>query len=298
VKLTARDRRIVIVVVLLAAVAGYWLLLLAPKRSEAARLGDEVTAAQTDRDAAVATLERLRAAKTTFATDYAAVVRLGKAVPDDVDMPSLLVQLERAAAVADIDFSSITAGDRQAAVTAAPQATPPSEAGTSGGEPASAPGQAAQGAQDTAAQASAEAAERSGVDPADAQTATAAREGAVPVGGAAGGGPAEQPEGAAPSAPPGLETVALEFDFRGSFFDLASFFHRLKRYVEIANDELVVRGRLLTIDGLEFTSGEAFPDIDAKVHATAYLAPQSQGATAGATPEGPAAATTVSETTP
>jgi len=109
----------------------------------------------------------------------------------------------------------------------------------------------------------------------------------VAVGGAAGGGSAASPAGA-PVPPAGLETVPLEFDFRGSFFDLADFFHRLKRFVKVANDKVLVRGRLLTIDGLKFSSGEVFPRLKAEITATVYLAPKAQGVAAGATPQGPA----------
>ena len=43
-----------------------------------------------------------RGAQTDFAADYAEIVRLGKAIPAGVDMPSLLVQLDRAAEGTDI----------------------------------------------------------------------------------------------------------------------------------------------------------------------------------------------------
>ena len=56
-----------------------------------------------------------------YAKDYATVVRLGKAIPSTLDMPSLLVQLESAAKGTGIDFDSITVGERTTA--AAPAAT-------------------------------------------------------------------------------------------------------------------------------------------------------------------------------
>ena len=66
-------------------------------------------------------------------------------------------------------------------------------------------------------------------------------------------------------------------------------FHRFKRFVKIAGDDIRVQGRLMTIDGFEFTSGENFPNLTAEVKATVYLTPKVQGTTAGATPTGPAA---------
>ena len=53
-----------------------------------------------------------------------------------------------------------------------------------------------------------------------------------------------------------------------------------------------MRGRLLTVESLNFLSDpEIVPRLRAEVGATIYLAPQAQGTTAGATPQGPAPAT-------
>ena len=88
--------------------------------------------------------------------------------------------------------------------------------------------------------------------------------------------------------PPGLECVPLDFEFQGSFFDLADFFHRLKRFVNVANDKVSVGGRLMTVDSLKFTTEEdSFPKLKAEVTATVYLSPKQEGATAGASPQGP-----------
>jgi hypothetical protein len=86
---------------------------------------------------------------------------------------------------------------------------------------------------------------------------------------------------------PGLDSVPLDFEFKGSFFDLADFFHRMKRFVRVANQQIVVRGRLITINSFSFDGSQTFPTIDAKVHATVYLAPKAEGVSAGATPQGP-----------
>jgi hypothetical protein len=97
----------------------------------------------------------------------------------------------------------------------------------------------------------------------------------------------------------GLDTVPLTFTFNGSYFSLADFFHRVKRFVRIANNGVDVKGRLMTIDGMNFTS-EKFPTVSASVTATVYLSPKSQGTTAGATPQGPSTTTTSTQgsTTP
>ena len=57
-------------------------------------------------------LTQLKAVQGSFETEYASVVRLGKAIPSSLDMPSLLVQLDSAAKGTGIKFDRITAGAR------------------------------------------------------------------------------------------------------------------------------------------------------------------------------------------
>ena len=87
---------------------------------------------------------------------------------------------------------------------------------------------------------------------------------------------------------PGLDTVPLELGFTGNFFDLADFFHDLKRFVDVANQDLKIRGRLMTIDSFSFKS-ESFPKLEAEMKARIFLSPPASGAAAGASPAGPAA---------
>jgi hypothetical protein len=80
-------------------------------------------------------------------------------------------------------------------------------------------------------------------------------------------------------------------EFVGNFFSLADFFHDIKRFVRVANKNVLVSGRLVTIEGVKFASDpELFPRITAEIKATVYLSPKTQGTTAGATPQGPAGA--------
>ena len=91
----------------------------------------------------------------------------------------------------------------------------------------------------------------------------------------------------------GLETVPLDLEFTGDFFNLADFFHDVKRFVHVAGTDVVVGGRLITIEGVNYSSDpELFPKIKAEIRATVYLSPKAEGTSAGATPTGP------SDTTP
>jgi Tfp pilus assembly protein PilO len=305
-----RDRKILLAIVPLVLIVAYWFLLFSPKREEAASAKKQVTKQQDRLESARSLAAQANGSKTNFAADYGEIVRLGKAIPARVDMPSLLVQLDRAAEGTGITFTRIAQGERTAPAVAAPAATPPAgqTGGTTPATPAApgtpatpvaaggAPAQSAPGTATEAANAAAgtsdqrnAAAEQSGVSPADAQTSTSTG-GGLPVGGAAGTAGAEGTQAVTSG---GLETVPLELDFVGNFFNLADFFHDVKRFVHVANNNVVVNGRLVTIEGINFTSDPTiFPRIKAELTATVYLSPLGQGATAGATPAGPAPATT------
>jgi type II secretion system (T2SS) protein M len=290
--LTDRDRKIVLFIVPLLLIAGYWFLVLSPKREEVATAEAALTEQQDRLEAARSAASAADNAERGFETSYATVVRLGKAIPSTVDMPSLLVQLEAAAEGTGIRFNSISAGERTALTTAAPAESgdtgaPASEAG---GAPAqTAPGAAVESANNAEQTSDARngAAEQSGVD---TTTSTSARDGGLPVGGGAAGGTGDA---AAATPPAGLETVPLTLQFEGNFFKLANFFHDLKRFVQVTNDEVLVSGRLLAVNSVNWASDpEIFPAVRAEVTATVYLSPLTQGVTAGATPGGPAPAPT------
>lgn len=303
--LTGRDKKVVMVLVPLLLVGAFAFLVMKPKREEAAKAAKALESQRDRRDKAVAREEQLRTAKQTFAADYTTVIRLGKAVPTDVDMASVLVQLERAARGTNIDFGKIAVGRR---IPAAPGAGPsgggsnaaggssarPVDAG--GAQAQSGAGQATEKANNGAATSEQSSAASENASP-DTNTQTSTSSGGkVPVGGgSASGGASASTEG--PAAVPGLDTVPLELRFKGSFFHLADMFHELKRFVRVANEELSIRGRLMTIDAFSFTSDESFPKIKAEMKTRIFLAPASQGTAAGASPSGPSTGSGSSSTT-
>ena len=112
----------------LVVLAGYWFLLLSPKREEASKAGDEMSQQQARLDSAKTAAASAKNAESAFRSDFTEVVRLGKAIPASVDMPSLIVALDRAAAGTGIRFTKIATGERDAS-TPAPATTtttPPS----------------------------------------------------------------------------------------------------------------------------------------------------------------------------
>ena len=284
--LTDRDRKILMALGPLLLVLVYWFFLLAPKREAAATAGDTLSKAEQRRDTAEATARAAEGAKATFGSDYASLVQLGKAVPSTVDLPSLIVQLDQSARGTGIRFTRIATGEGETGASgggsAGGAAQPPTAAG--GEQAQSAPGQATEAANNTKANADASSAQHEQAGP-EGGTGT----GSKPPAGDSGSSPAPGAEGT--GCAPGLECVPLEFEFSGGFFGLADFFHQLKRFVRVANEKIVVRGRLLTIDSFKFSSEQdSFPALKAEVTATVYLVPKREGATAGATPAGPAPA--------
>jgi len=265
--ITARDRKILLAIVPIALAVAFYFLLLAPKREEARKAGEQLAAQQERRDQAVAKLEQATRTQADFASAYAEMVRLGKAIPTEVDTPSLLVQLDRAARGTDIEFRSVKAGE-----------------GSSGATPASSSG----GGSGSGGQ---------GSGGGSGQSSGSGGEGGAAGGDGAGGAPggdASSSPGAGASggaSAPGLEKVPLDFKFSGTYFDLASFFHRMKRFVYVEGEDIEVRGRLMTLDSLKLTyEGESGENLVAEIKATVYLSPSSEGAAAGATPGGPATA--------
>ena len=110
---------------LLTIVAGYGFFhfALAPKREDASALQTQIDQQQQQLDAANALLAANSTARERYQASYASVVRLGKAVPADDDVRSLVVQLEAAARKAHIDFSSINLSTAAASAASATGAT-------------------------------------------------------------------------------------------------------------------------------------------------------------------------------
>ena len=287
--MTRRDTYIVTVIAVLGSVAAFWFLALAPKREKLATLDKDVAEAQQ-------TLDQAKQEKVKFARDqvafprlYASLGRLGKAVPPDQDVPSLLVQLNHAAAKANVNFHSVElkmalaekiaeAGAAAAAATPAAPAGGEAAPAPAGGEAAPAPagGEAAPApaggeAAPAPAPAGGEAAPAAGTATAAAGAATAPATGAAPTDPAA-----------ATAAGGQLKVLPFEYVFKGDFFELEDLIHNVTRLVERRNQELAVTGRLITIRGFTLKRGKV------TVLATTYMLPADQGLFAGATPQGPA----------
>jgi hypothetical protein len=289
--MTTRDKILLGVVAAIVAVAGYWFLLLAPQRKQAADLGKQVAAQRKDLLKAQAAISASRGARASYASDYATVARLGKAVPVDDDVPSLVYQLQAASSSTSVDFSSIK-------LLAAGSASDGSSGGSSSGGSSSggssksgssksgaAKGSGSQGGSDASGSQSG-----SGASGSQGASGASASQGAGAAGAATQAAAAGLPPGAA-IGPAGFATMPFSFTFEGDFFRLSGFFRKLERFVVAGHDRVRVDGRLLTVDGIALTpSPEGFPKVTASVVATAYLLPDAEGLLGSATPSGPGGA--------
>jgi type IV pilus assembly PilO-like protein len=259
---TTRDRNVLLVVGALAALAAFWFLALAPKREDAQTVKDQIATARKKLDAAQTAAANAEAAQRRYTDDYATVARLGKAVPVQDEVPSLVYQLQSTASSNKIDFRSI----QLEAQTAATTATPATQAANA---VAAANGTTPNATNESTGTAS----------------ATNAAAAVLPPGAAVG--------------PAGFPTMPFSFSFDGGFFDMQHFLHSIAGFTTTKGKQIAVRGRLLTVDGFALTaSREGFPKVKASVRATAYLLPSDQGLTGGATPTSPGGAggTTASST--
>jgi Tfp pilus assembly protein PilO len=296
------DRTILVAVALLAALAAFWFLVMSPKRQEAADLGDKVTQLQgsvAEQEQLAATAE---AAESSYDENYHRVVVLGKAVPQDADTPSLLVELQRIANQDNVEFQAIELAEGSgAAVDASQVATPP---------PLTAPGDTtSESATPTSSEPSTTEGSTTSTDTSSTSTDTsttdssATTESSTTSTTTAAVAPATEATAAtlpigATVGPAGLPVMPYDLSFSGGFFEVADFLADLDALVKASGTKAQVHGRLLTVDGFSLspiqdaTGGAgADPTLSVSLAVTTYLTPADQGLVAGATPGAPAPTT-------
>jgi Tfp pilus assembly protein PilO len=110
----------------------------------------------------------------------------------------------------------------------------------------------------------------------------------------AGGANQAVPPGAVPVGSGGFSAMPFKFTFNGRFGNLSSFFAKLDRFVTVQEDQVHVTGRLMRIESISLSAGEkGYPQIQATIGASSYLAPTAKGVSAS-----PAAPATGATTTP
>jgi hypothetical protein len=89
--------------------------------------------------------------------------------------------------------------------------------------------------------------------------------------------------------PAGLAAMPYTLTFDGSFFTIADFIAKLDALVKTENEDVLVDGRLLTIDGFSLAPDpdKGFPALEGSFAVTTYITPPGQGITGGASPASP-----------
>ena len=256
--------------------------MLGPQRDKASELSKQVDDLHASISQEQQVADFAEQARREFPRYYGRLVVLGKAVPEQADTASMLVQLNsisNRSQVALLGISLSQGSDSAGTGTSSsssPTTTPPTSSTTpttptapaSTGTSGAAPSTTASGTSGSAAPVSA--------TPAPATEASAAT---LPIGAVVG--------------PGGLPTLPYDLTFRGTFFDISNFIGGIDGLVTPQDDGTQVSsdGRLFTVNGFALNGGApgSSPKLDANFLVTTYVTPEGQGLTAGATPSGPAA---------
>jgi Tfp pilus assembly protein PilO len=295
------DRMVLLSLAVVGLLAAFYFMILAPKRQKASDLGAEVTELQASIDQQKQVADFAEQARQEFPEYYGRLVVLGKAVPEQADTSSMLVQLGQISAKSRVDFRGLTLSQSAGGAPAAPAApaaeVPPAGTSTTPTDPAAPPSQGAApsggaappagGATPPPATGGAEATPAAATTAAPAP-ATEAAAASLPIGATVG--------------PAGLPTLPYDLTFEGSFFDVATFMSGVDSLVRLREGagQVAANGRLLTVDGFALSSPtlDSVPKLKVDLSVTSYVVPSGESLTAGATPTGPAPSPAQPPTTP
>jgi len=129
IEMSSTNRLIVAMLVVAVLAGAFWMMMLSPKREKADELGAQVTALETSLAQHEAEVAEAEAARDEFPRQYRRLVVLGKAVPGDDDVASLLVQMNRLSASAggslqNVKLTASGGGEEPAAAPASAAGTP------------------------------------------------------------------------------------------------------------------------------------------------------------------------------
>jgi hypothetical protein len=300
--MTDRDKKVLAVISALVVLGGFWFLVVGKKRSA-------IKEAQAAQLAATKSLEDAKAKEAASRllakvkpASYAKLVRLGKAIPDNDDFQSLLVQVNDLTDDANVSFISLTSS----AQTAAAASTTPDAGSTA--QTTSCDAGAAGATAAATATGSTGAAPTSSTGGTGSTAKTWVGKDRDKAKAAAAAGNANQAAAAnatfdcsrAPTLTDlsaqkaGLTPISYSLNFKGSFYDLHDVYDRLLALVKVHNAKVKVTGRLLDINSIAMSVTD-FPMLTAAVQMTGYRLPD-EAAAAAATASASAAASAATAT--
>jgi Tfp pilus assembly protein PilO len=129
VEMSSTNRLIVAMLVVAVLAGAFWMMLLSPKREKADELSVQVTQLEGSLAQHEAEVVEAEAAREEFPQEYRRLVVLGKAVPGDDDIASLLVQMNKISGGAggtfrDIQLTASGGGETPAPPPAGAEGTP------------------------------------------------------------------------------------------------------------------------------------------------------------------------------
>jgi Tfp pilus assembly protein PilO len=122
--MSRRDRIALMVIATLAVLGAAWILVVSPERKQATTLGTQLSSAETQLASAEGQLADARGAQSRYAEAYASVVSLGKAVPPNQEVPSLIYELSQASHQKNVEFASIASTTAGGAAPSTPIGAP------------------------------------------------------------------------------------------------------------------------------------------------------------------------------
>ena len=228
------DRTILIVLPLIALAIGFYLLVLAPKQREAGELQDKADSLSAEIQTSETAISTAEAARSSFAKNYADMVKLGTAVPEDDDQATLIHDLDAMGTDNDLDFQSFAVSEDAAGATTSAPAPPASGTDSSSTSTDST---------------TTEASTTTTSAPTEASAAT------LPLGATVG--------------PAGLPVTPYTLTYHGGFFDMAGLFSDLDNRVKVndAGTDPIAHGRLMTVDGFAMSADpvKGFPSVAAEI---------------------------------
>lgn len=120
--MTGRDRMVLMVIAVAAVLVGGWILVVSPERSKVSQQEAQVTSARSQLESARQEAADARTAESRYENAYASVVNLGKAVPPQQEVPSLVYELDHASNQRDVNFNSIASGSSSSSSSSASSA--------------------------------------------------------------------------------------------------------------------------------------------------------------------------------
>lgn len=216
--MTRRDRLMIMAVLAVVLLGGFWMMVLTPQRKAAAEAKTQVETAKTALTAAQSKVTSGKKAQEEFRKDRATIVKIGRAVPETDDIPTLITQLETLAKKNDVYFIkyNVAASTGGGGASSSSSTTTPSSSASSSSQ--------------------------------------VAQPGAKGTGGSTNAVAPLYPPGSIQMGSLGRTPILI--GLRGQYFDLERYLRAVQRFAVLSQTSSKAKGRLLIVDGFSYKAGD------------------------------------------